>query len=212
MCRFKYIIYLIVFIGFSRANAGSYDDFFKWALLDQTQSMSALLKRGFDPNSVNEQGQTGLLFALQNESYAVAELLAAQPQTDVNLANTLGETPLMLAAIKGQLALCRQLIARGAQVNKAGWTPLHYAASAPEADTRVIALLLANGAAVNAESDNKTTPLMMAAGYGTHDAVSLLLKSGADPRRRNAMGFTAAQFAEKSGRDDLAERLASAAK
>src|SRR5882724_2862759 len=133
MYYIRIILYFIVLIGFISARAGPNEDFFKLAELDQSRAVAAQLKQGFDPNSTNDKGQTGLLFALQNDSFAVAELLISYPRTDVNLANPLGETPLMLAAIKGQVELCRQLIARGAQINKPGWSPLHYAASAAQA-------------------------------------------------------------------------------
>jgi len=212
MYYIRIILYFIVLIGFISARAGPNEDFFKLAELDQSRAVAAQLKQGFDPNSTNDKGQTGLLFALQNDSFAVAELLISYPRTDVNLANPLGETPLMLAAIKGQVELCRQLIARGAQINKPGWSPLHYAASAAQADLAVLQLLLTRGAKVNAESANKTTPLMMAAGYGSEDAVALLLKQGGDPRQRNDLGLNAADFAQNGGREGLAERLAKAAK
>ena len=39
------------------------------------------------------------------------------------------ESPLMLAALHGLLAECQTLIQLGADVNKPGWTPLHYAAT-----------------------------------------------------------------------------------
>ena len=40
-----------------------------------------------------------------------------------------------------------------------------------------------------------TTPLMMAAHYGTAKAVKLLLEEGADPRIKNSLGLSALDFA-----------------
>ena len=40
-----------------------------------------------------------------------------------------GTKRMMIAAIKGRLDLAKRLIDRKAEVNKTGWTPLHYAAS-----------------------------------------------------------------------------------
>lgn len=49
----------------------------------------------------------------------------------------------MMAAIKGNEDAVKQLIARDADVNKTGWTPLHYAASGgTEQHLRIAALLL----------------------------------------------------------------------
>jgi ankyrin repeat protein len=57
------------------------------------------------------------------------EVLMSWPKTDVNTLNSKGESPLMLAAIKGNVDIAERLIKKGADVNKTGWTPLHYAAS-----------------------------------------------------------------------------------
>jgi hypothetical protein len=69
---------------------------------------------------------------------------------------------------------------------------------------------------LNARSDNGTTPLMMAARYGNGDLVPLLLKAGAEPRAANEQELTAADFAQRSGRDrmaaDLRRAMAEAAK
>jgi ankyrin repeat protein len=101
------------------------------------------------------------------------------------------------------------LIARDADVNKTGWTPLHYAASAGSpAHTQIIALLLENHAYIDAESPNKTTPLMMAAHYGSAGVVKLLLEEGADPLLKNQQGLTAIDFARQANRQASADIIA----
>ena len=59
-------------------------------------------------------------------------------------------------------------------------------------------LLLENHAYIDAESPNGTTPLMMAAHYGTPAAVKLLLEAGADPTLKNQLGLTAIDFARRA--------------
>ncbi len=176
---FKYFIYLYVFIGYSLSNAGSYDDFIAAVTFDQPATIERLLLRGFDPNTVSEKGIPGILLALQSESPKSAMVLAKHPQTNVNAQNTAGETPLMSAAINNDLALAKLLIERGADVNKPGWTPLHYAAT--RGHREMMRLLLENDAYIDSESAGGTTPLMMAAKFGTPLAVKLLLEEGADP-------------------------------
>lgn len=152
-----------------------------------------------------------LTIALQNgANKAVAALLASR-RLNVEARNAKDESPLMMAAIKGNVEAVKALIARDADVNKTGWTPLHYAASAGSPQHAVIiSLLLENHAYIDAASPNGTTPLMMAAHYGSTEAVQLLLDEGADPTLKNQLGLTAADFALRVSRTESAERIAAA--
>jgi ankyrin repeat protein len=204
----KKALYLIVFIGYSVSYAGSYEDFFEAISNDNATAVQALLRRGFDPNSVNPNGQAALLVALRLPAPAVAKVLIAHPDTKVEVRSDKDESPLMLAAIKGEVDLCRQLIARDADVNKPGWAPLHYAASSGNA--QVVQLLLDHYAYIDAESPNGSTPLMMAAMYGSAEAVKVLLEAGADVEVKNSIGLSALDFAQKAGRNDSVALIAAA--
>jgi ankyrin repeat protein len=200
------LIYLFVFIGFSVAHAGSYDDFFTAIKQDNPDAIKTLLARGFDANTPDPKGQHGLYLALGEPSLKAAQVLISWPKTDVNRLNAKGESPLMLAALKGYQDLAEQLIKRGADVNKTGWTALHYAASSGHLG--IISLLIEHSAYIDAESPNGTTPLMMAAMYGTPAAVKLLLQEGADPQLKNQQGLSALQFAQRGNRPDSVEAIA----
>jgi ankyrin repeat protein len=205
---FKKALYLIVLIGYSASHAGSYEDFFRAISLDSAPAVRELLNRGFDPNSVDPKGQAALLVALRIPAPAVAQVLIAHPDTQVDIRTESDESPLMLAAIKGQVDLCRQLIARDADVNKPGWAPLHYAATSGNA--QVVQLLLDHYAYIDAESPNGSTPLMMAAMYGSAEAVKTLITAGADVTVKNALGLSALDFAQKAGHDDAVALIAAA--
>lgn len=212
----KFAFYLLVSVCVSTANAGAYEDFFKAVTFDDARSVDSLLARGFDPNSPDEKGQTGLYLSLREGSFKVAAVLLKQPQTRVDQANSAAETALMMAALKGHTDWVAQLLDHGARIDGNGaaggksWTALHYACAGPQAAT--VQLLLKRGAALNALSPNGTTPVMMAARYGSEDAVDALLKAGADLQLRNDLGLSAADFARQAGRDSLAGRLQAAAR
>ncbi len=207
---FKKVFYLVAVFGFSLAIAGSYEDFFNALQRNDGSTVNRLLERGFDPNSLDTEGRPALSVALQVESDEVVAALFRHPQLNVNALNDKDESPLMLAALKDQRAWMAKLLERGAVVNKAGWTPLHYAASNKESSGQAIALLLDAGAAINAPSPNGTTPVMMAAMYGSEASVKVLMARGADLKRKNDQGLTVADFADRAGRDRLAAQLRAA--
>ncbi len=206
---FKYLLKLIVFIGLFNsplANAGAYDDFFKAIKLDDVRTVQNLLQRGFDPNTRDPDNFHGLFLALREPSPKVAQILIQAPKIDLNPLTADDESPLMMAVFKGQVELAQQMIEKGADVNKTGWTPLHYAATAGH--VQLIGLLLAKYAYIDAESPNKSTPLMMAAHYGTPGAVKLLLEEGADPTLKNDLGLSAIDFAQRANKTDSVEIIA----
>ena len=210
---FRCALYLMMMFGFSSTWAGVYEDFFKAISFDDARSVSQLLERGFDPNSLDDKGQAPLYLSLREGSFKVAAVLLDHRATRVDQANSVGETALMISALKGQTEWLQRLSARGASLEpktQPGWSALHYAASGPE--PKAVQWLLEHGARVDARSPNGSTPLMMAARYGPEDAVSLLLKQGANARLRNDLDLSAADFARQAGRDALAERLAQAAR
>jgi uncharacterized protein len=202
---FRYAIYLIVAIGLSSARAGAYEDFFQAVSRDDADTVRILLQHGFDPNSRNPEGQTALHLALRDQSERIAQALWSSPALDVNALNGSGESPLMMAALRGNLQWAQRLLERGAKVHKDGWSPLHYAATGPE--PKIVAMLLDRGAPVDALSPNRSTPLMMAANYGAEASVDLLLARGADKRLRNDRNLDAYDFAKMAGREFLEARL-----
>ena len=209
MIKFIKTIVFICLIQFSTfALAGSYEDFFKAIRIDNPVQIQSLLDRGFDANTINPDGVHGLFMALQLGSFKVAQTLIQWPRTRVEWRNDKDESALMIASIKGRTDLMKALIDKDADVNKTGWTPLHYAASGQQAD--VVEMLLEHSAYIDAESPNGSTPLMMAAMYGKESLVSLLLNAGADPSLKNHLGLTASDFAKRAGRDSTAKLLEAA--
>lgn len=173
---------------------------------DKASDLKALLAKGADPNVRYTNGQPALMRAVVDGAWKVFDVLAADPRTDVNAVNPANETALMYLAVAGETERARKLIARGAQVNRLGWTPLHYAASKAQMDTAK--LLLANKAMVNAPSPEGTTPIMMAGFSGRMYMVQLLLDAGADITTRNLKGQNASDWAYAAKRNELGAELA----
>jgi len=168
---------LFALIASPWARADSYADFFAALKRDDVPALQALVARGFDLNTLDPSGQHPLYLALRDDADRAAVYLLAQERVQVEHRNAKGESPLMMAALKGKPELVRRLIERRAEVNKPGWAPLHYAATHPgENSVAVVRLLLEHHAYIDAESPNRSTPLMMAAHYGHPRVVRLLLR------------------------------------
>ena len=206
---FKKALYLVVFAGSLSAQATPTDDFFRAVRSDNASGVKDLINRGFDPNVKDPNGQTGLLLAMREPSPRVIQVLIESPKTNVEARNAKDESPLMMAALKGQKDVVAQLIKRDADINKTGWAPLHYAATGGHVD--IMKMLLEGNAFIDAQSPNGTTPLMMAAMYGSAASVKLLLDEGADTTMKNEQGMTALDFAKRGTRPDAIQMLTTVA-
>ncbi len=205
------IVFSCFFLFISAVQADSYERFVTAVQRDDARSVQALAERGLDVNSITPDLQPPLVLALQRDALRVADFLARHPDTDLNAINTAGESALMIAALRGHLGVVQTLIERRAQVNRPGWTPLHYAASHDgQAALAITRLLLEHHAYIDAASPNGSTPLMMAARYGDARVVDLLLAQGADPMLRNQQGLDAIDFARQADRVRVAEAIAEA--
>jgi hypothetical protein len=201
------LLFLFTGVAFGQS-LGSYDRFWAAILRDQVGPIQSLQDQGFDINSPSPQLSPPLVHALHLDHKQVASYLAAQPELDIEATNEVGENALMMSALRGHLDLVRQLIERGAQVNKPGWAPLHYAATySGENALAIVRLLLEHHAVVDTESPNRTTPLMMAAQNGSESVVQLLLEEGAQALQQNQLGLTAIDFAQRAGREPIVQLI-----
>ena len=84
---FKKATYLIVISAHFSCFSGSYDDFFVAIKQDDAKTVSALLNRGFDANTRNPAGESGLSLAIREPALKVVSTLIAWPKTLVEARN-----------------------------------------------------------------------------------------------------------------------------
>jgi ankyrin repeat protein len=144
-----------------------------------------------------ELQQIALNHARHGETVSLAAML--DHGLPVNLADTKGQSLLMLAGYNGNLETTRLLLARGATVdqrNDRGQTPLGGAAF--KGHVEIVALLLAHGADIDADNGGGMTPIMFAAMFGRTRVVEQLKAHGASLKHRNCLGISAGLMARLS--------------
>lgn len=194
------------------AQAQESDDqvaFFRAAQMDNDRVVRDVLARGLDPNvHESDRGETGLIVAMRYDSNKVLGEILKHPRVNLEETSPNGTTALMMAAFKQNKAAVNALIAKGAQVNRKGWTPLHFAATA--GDLEIMAILLEHYAYIDAASPTGFTPLMLAAREGKEEAVQLLLREGADATIKDfAFKIDAAEFARRADKPWIAKAIES---
>lgn len=131
---------------------------------------------------------------------------------DPSLLNVRGDssrTPLLEAILARQLAVCKFLLEKGADVNlanKEGFSPLHFAAFTGEIE--LAKLLIAKGALLSANANvTEATPLDLAVNAGRREMVDLLVARGAPLNQKDKKGNTPLLKAVLAGQAEIAGLL-----
>jgi len=166
----------------------------------QTGKVRSILKKRPELVDLEVQGETPLEVAAINHDVEIAKILLDHG-ADVNRRltgfSTMGPTPLHEALSRARSRdkdpydTVVLLLDHGADINllEQGYTVLHLAARG--SSVRVLELLHARGAAVDARTPEGWTPLMTAASKGWYAGVRYFLENGADPLAVNQRGDTA---------------------
>src|SRR4029078_6571972 len=110
-----------------------------------------------DPVEANDE--TSLCIGARSGSVGAAQLLL-DAKAKPDKPNRWNDTPLMLAALQGNLDVVRALVAAKANVNPNGWTPLIYAATGGH--DAVATFLLQRGAHIHGGWPNGTSAPLIA--------------------------------------------------
>ncbi len=200
----KCFLISVLFLAMTPLHAQqSVKDFIQAIKLDNAAQVRTWLERGMDPKSVTDDGTPVAMLAAREKSYAALDALLEDKRIDLDQLGPKAESLVMYLAMNGANRQLKAVIARGAQVNKTGWTALHYAAAAGHVEA--ISILLEAHAYIDAESENQTTPLMMAARMQQVAAAELLVTEGADPTVRNQAGLSAADYFIRRGEPERAQ-------
>ncbi|XP_064602158.1 fibronectin type 3 and ankyrin repeat domains 1 protein-like [Liolophura sinensis] len=159
--------------------------------------LEKLLSFGADVHLKNDAGKTSLMlacFAGQLDSVKILRSNGANYE-DFDRG---GSAPLHWAVDGQNDKLVEWMIKDGAEVDirdqNSGWTPLLRCASVT-GNYDVASVLLMYGADINAQDNDRKTPLMIAILNGHFPLVELLLKRNADISRTNEFGKTAFEMA-----------------
>lgn len=138
-------------------------------------TVSQLLDRGADPKKLDERRMSCLDYSIYaRDSTCMNHLFRSR--LDVEAKNDFGSTPLMRAAMEGEVGSLKILKKHGAYVNardNVGFTALHFAASQNKVDNA--RFLLESGAGIDTRGENGSNPLLLAISSNSHDTLRLLL-------------------------------------
>ena len=155
--------------------------------------------------SVSEDNkELNQLHSAERDSHVTEMKLTLPRGLSVDSRNATGRTPLMNAALNGNVQAVESLMKRGADpslMDNRGWNTLHYAARGGNTD--IISLIHAHLPNIESKTSKGHTPLMVAAFYGELHAVKQFLEKGASVACENNRGWNTLHIVAEGGDTDV---------
>ena len=199
-----------------------------WAVIlsDNDVLCQLLLNNGADPNWINKEGRTPLHYAaILGKTKIAHALLTSRYKININALDSWNGTPLFYAARQGYLAIVKQLVQKGVNINSAyntysirwflQWrdaieiiqnTALIEAVQNNHID--IVRCLIQAGADLNAKGVHNNTALHFAIFQENLSMVSLLIKNKADVLIENSDGNTPKGIAVLERKEKILSYLA----
>jgi ankyrin repeat protein len=170
-----------------------------------TKCVEYLIKNGADVNHQNRQGQSPVFLAVQYGATESLELLC-QHGANVNFIDSENDkkfwSPIFYALAKSNYESAELLIHYGADLNivdRQKSTPIFYAMH----DTKLLELLVKNGANLEFSNVYGRTPLFDAVFTGNPHKVELLLNQGVNVDHKDNFGWTPIFYAIEGGNERI---------
>ncbi|RZJ63356.1 MAG: ankyrin repeat domain-containing protein [Flavobacterium sp.] len=131
-------------------------------------------------------------------------------KSDPKLANTTnpeGYTPLILATYRGNNAVAKLLLEKGANIDAISGMGTALMAAVVKGNDEMVKFLLDRKANPNLNDANGSTALLYAVMFKKHDIAKLLIKSGANTEQKDNRGQSAIDYAILANDDKLIEIL-----
>jgi ankyrin repeat protein len=188
------------------------------------ESVRLLVDAGSELEHQEERGATALAVSTDSADTIIARFLVSRGAKPV-VADKARFTPLMGVVAAGDIALTKELISKGADVNTAnvfggkvrhgnialtGLTPLILAA--PHGSAEMVKTLIAAGAKVNVKDGRGMTPLMAAVASENQDlsVIKALIAAGADVNAVDVDGVSVLDWAGRFGHPPTLKALQAA--
>ena len=144
------------------------------------------------------------LHSAERDSNVTVMKLTLPPGFSVDSRNATGRTPLMNAALNGNVQVVKSVIKRGADpslMDNRGWNTLHCAAQG--GDTDIISLIHTHLPNIESKTGEGHTPLMVAALYGKLHVVKWFLEKKAIVACESNRGWNTLHCAARGGDTDI---------